>query len=335
MRSLWRWLPAALAALVLCAPASAATVRTIPVGTNPLRAVVLGRSVWVLREDAGLRLLQRVDIATNRAVGAAIPVGGANGYPSSPDVTPAYGALWTTDWRTNEVVRIDPVSGAPVARIAVGGQLTAVAAGPLGLWAAVACLPPPAGSNLPCGGRQLVRIDPATNTTAERIAFDPGLHSIPLELAVGRGRFWIAAPSSGRRLEEIDPTGALSDVPAGAWVMSSRRGALWTAARYACDLFRVPAVGAPVALGGALSRLAREPGLCHARGITQAADGTLWVVGVRSGNLKAVVVHLDPRRNRPLGRPLVLGHDPAAITAGAGAIWVVNRADGTLSRIDP
>jgi hypothetical protein len=122
---------AALLALILSAPASAATVRTIPVGANPLRAVVLGGSVWVLRADAGVGLLQRVDIRTSRAVGAATPVS-ANTYTSAPLVA-AYGAIWTTDPRSNEVVRVDPASGAPVGRIAVGGELVDVAAGPLGL----------------------------------------------------------------------------------------------------------------------------------------------------------------------------------------------------------
>jgi streptogramin lyase len=339
-----RWVLAALVALVLCAPASAVTVRTIPVGTDPLRAVVLGHSVWVSREEGGTRLLQRVDIAMNRAVGAAIPAGEANPYLSSVTccyaahpLAAAYGSLWTTDWRTNEVVRVDPERGV-VARVPVGGQLVDVAAGPLGLWAAIACLPPPAGSTLPCGGRQLVRIDPGTNTTAERIGFDPGLHSMPLELAVGRARFWIAAPSSGRRLLEIDLAGAISGVPAGAWALSPRHGALWTVSRYGCEVWRIPAVGAPLELEGALDQLSRgpvPPGFCYKRGLTQAGDGTLWIVGFRDRARTGLLVHLDPRRNRPLGPPLRLGHDPAAITAGAGAIWVVNRADGTLSRIDP
>ena len=27
--------------------------------------------------------------------------------------------------------------------------------------------------------------------------------------------------------------------------------------------------------------------------------------------------------------------DPAAVAVGAGAVWVANRADGTVSKIDP
>jgi len=337
---------AALLALVVCAPASALTVTTIPVGSNPVRAVVLGRSVWVLRETDGMRLLQRVDIATNRMAGATVPVATTDPYASPfccQSVHPlvaAYGALWTTDWTTNEVVRIDPATGAPVARIDVGGQLVDVAVGPLGLWAAVACLPPPAGSSLPCGGRALVRIDPQSNAAAERIVFDPGLHDAPVALAVGRGRFWYAAPSSGLRLVELDPTGAVGYLAAGAWVRSAGRGALWSASRYGCELWRIPATGAPIELSEALLPLAGhtsyggEP-TCFKRGITQAGDGTLWIVGVSSRARTTLLLHLDPRRNRPLGKLLRLGRDPAWVTAGAGAVWVVNGGDGTLSRIDP
>jgi len=337
---------AALLALVVCAPASALTVTTIPVGSNPVRAVVLGRSVWVLREEGGMSLLQRVDIATNRMAGAAVPVATATPYGGRfvccQDVhtlVAAYGALWTTDWTSNQVVRIDPATGAPVARIDVGGQLVDVAVGPLGLWAAVACLPPPPGSSLPCGGRALVRIDPQSNTAAERIPFDPGLHDAPLALAVGRGRFWYAAPSSGLRLVELDATGSQRYLAAGAWARTAVRGALWSASRYGCELWRIPAAGPPIELSEALRPLAAttsfggEP-TCYKRALTQAGDGTLWIVGVRNST-QALLLHLDPRRNRPLGKLLRLGRNPAWVTAGAGAVWVVNAGDGTLSRIDP
>jgi hypothetical protein len=200
----------------------------------------------------------------------------------------------------------------------------------------VACLPPLPGWSLPCDGRALVRIDTAANAAAERIRFDPGLNRLPLKLAVGRGRFWFAAPSSGLRLEEVDRTGAVSDVAVGAWVLSPRRGALWSASRYGCEVWRIPAVGGPTQLPDALRQFAGGRGGCYyKRGLTQAGDGTLWIVGFRDRAHTGLLIHLDPRRNRPLGPLLTPGHEPVAITAGAGAIWVVNRADGTLSRIDP
>ena len=33
--------------------------------------------------------------------------------------------------------------------------------------------------------------------------------------------------------------------------------------------------------------------------------------------------------------PISVGNGPSALAVGEGAVWVVNRHDGTLSRIDP
>ena len=46
------------------------------------------------------------------------------------------------------------------------------------------------------------------------------------------------------------------------------------------------------------------------------------------------VVSLDPRWVEVLA-PIGVGVEPSAIAVGAGAVWVANRADGTITRIDP
>jgi YVTN family beta-propeller protein len=46
------------------------------------------------------------------------------------------------------------------------------------------------------------------------------------------------------------------------------------------------------------------------------------------------VVRIDPLRRRPTQR-IKVGDAPTAIAVGAGAEWVSNSADGTVSRIDP
>ncbi len=60
-----------------------------------------------------------------------------------------------------------------------------------------------------------------------------------------------------------------------------------------------------------------------------AAFGSIWIV-VPDGN----VLRIDPGSARVLGS-VGVGNAPSAITAGAGSLWVTNRSDGTVTRIDP
>jgi ABC-type transport system substrate-binding protein/class 3 adenylate cyclase/streptogramin lyase len=60
-----------------------------------------------------------------------------------------------------------------------------------------------------------------------------------------------------------------------------------------------------------------------------AAFGSVWVV-VPDG----FVIRFDAQSARREGE-VVVGNDPSAIAAGAGSVWVANRADGTVTRIDP
>ena len=46
------------------------------------------------------------------------------------------------------------------------------------------------------------------------------------------------------------------------------------------------------------------------------------------------MVELDPRTGAPLGS-FAVGNGPSAVAVGPGAVWVANRTDGTVSRIDP
>jgi sugar lactone lactonase YvrE len=58
-----------------------------------------------------------------------------------------------------------------------------------------------------------------------------------------------------------------------------------------------------------------------------AALGSIWVV-----DPDGYVTRVDPDSGRKTGS-VDVGNDPSAIAAGAGSIWVTNRADGTVTRI--
>ncbi|HKN79931.1 MAG TPA: ABC transporter substrate-binding protein, partial [Actinomycetota bacterium] len=56
-----------------------------------------------------------------------------------------------------------------------------------------------------------------------------------------------------------------------------------------------------------------------------------WVVN--SGGPS--VSRISPETNTVVGEAIEVGNGPAGIAAGEGAVWVANRFDGTISRIDP
>jgi YVTN family beta-propeller protein len=45
-------------------------------------------------------------------------------------------------------------------------------------------------------------------------------------------------------------------------------------------------------------------------------------------------LRIEPETNEVV-REIPVGESPSAIAAGAGALWVANTGDGTVSRIDP
>jgi peptide/nickel transport system substrate-binding protein len=60
-------------------------------------------------------------------------------------------------------------------------------------------------------------------------------------------------------------------------------------------------------------------------------DGGTWVTSEEGGT----VTHLDPKTGVTLAAPVAVGSRPHAVTIGAGAVWVANSADGSVSRVDP
>lgn len=233
--------------------------------------------------------------------------------------------MWVTIAR-ERVLRIDPATNRVIASISLpGAGCAAVAAGRV--WAAA--------------GRSIRRIDPATNLlTGPPIP----VRGRPQGVAAGPGGVWVAsgfgdarsqraAPpgTSGRPvgvISRIDPrTGAVAltrEVVAFPEHVATGSGQVWltsddgTAARLDPDtgaLLR----RARVSLGGR-TRLA--VGLGGLWGVTEVGPGTAWAVR-----------KLDSSGRR--GPPVPVGASPVSLAVGAGAVWVANLNDGTVTRIDP
>jgi streptogramin lyase len=46
------------------------------------------------------------------------------------------------------------------------------------------------------------------------------------------------------------------------------------------------------------------------------------------------LARFDPRENLVVGRRVPVGRDPQDVAVGFGRVWVANRGDGTISRVD-
>ncbi|WP_017668556.1 hypothetical protein [Sandarakinorhabdus sp. AAP62] len=153
---------------------------TRPCGTM---ALVAGK-LWVA--DCTDGLLQRIDTATATktltvATGIADKTGEMN-------VVAGAGAIWVASDAKGVVARVDPMSGAIIARVSVDAGTSYLAFGHDAIWAVSA------------GTQTLQRIDPASNTVVARtpLGKQPGF------LTAGEGAVWVQEQGDGT-LARIDP----------------------------------------------------------------------------------------------------------------------------------
>jgi YVTN family beta-propeller protein len=76
--------------------------------------------------------------------------------------------------------------------------------------------------------------------------------------------------------------------------------------------------------------------------VTVIGFGKVWVVDQPWQMVRGLyhthrgrVLSIDVRTHRMIGKPILVGRGAWGIGAGAGALWVVNSDDATVSRIDP
>jgi YVTN family beta-propeller protein len=153
----------------------------------------------------------------------------------------------------------------------------------------------------------------------------------PVALAPAAGALWVA--------NLVDQTVTRVAVPSGRAVRSVPIGGAPTAlAATKSALWVTDGSGNVSKLDPRYDRVVLRRRLAFARSgfygasaprPTLAAFGSVWVV-----NPDGFVSRMDARTGRRLAS-VDVGNDPSAIAAGAGSIWVTNRADGTVTRIDP
>ena len=160
-----------------------------------------------------------------------------------------------------------------------------------------------------------------------------GLPVSPFSVATGEGWVWALTRQPAAAVWRIDPrsnrvVGAPTRLPVDPWSIGVGAGSVWVT---------------PNGADGRLIRINPRTGRISARiSAHPIYFGSVLAVGaglVWTGNDDeryqggSTVSKLDPRTNRVVGEPLVLG-SPQSIAFGHGALWVADHA-GWLVKIDP
>ena len=146
-------------------------VAKIKAGAQPNGVAYAFGAIWVA--DLGGGQVLKVDVRRNRVV-ARFPV------PKADWITPSADALWVST-EANDVVRLDPSTGAVLARIPVGANPLASAWVGGELWV----------PNIDDGTVSI--IDPATNAVRTTLA----VGKQPLAIAENGGDAWVSSSFDG------------------------------------------------------------------------------------------------------------------------------------------
>ncbi len=297
------------------APLGAVVARApIPAGRTPVALAVGAGAVWVA--DAGRGTVLRIDPARRRRVGAAIPVG-----PAPLAVAVGEGAVWVAS-ASGEIRAIDPRSGRVAGRPTEVRGATGLAVGLGGVWVTSRI----AGT--------LTRIDPRTRRADRPIRVGEG----PADVVVADKAVWVA-DAAGATVSRVVPGTGRAEAPirVGGFplALAGGEGALWIGRSVGAFGEQIEVVrldprsrrvtGRPVVVPGAIPL------------DLAAGGGSVWATDVGGPRppqptRPGVVTRIDPGR---LTRAAALrtGKRPTAVAVGAGATWVADASDGTVTPI--
>jgi YVTN family beta-propeller protein len=269
-----------------------------------------------------------IDPKTNRIV-AEVPVGDT---PTA--VALGGGSVWVVNGGDNTVSRIDADKRIVLRTIPLPGPADAIAAGEDGAWVVYVR----SGSGLGTGSAGAAFIDARFNDVTRTVVLNR-LFEGGDAIALGAGSVWAADLGFVTRVDPV--TGKiLAPIPVGSTGRSGvavGEGAVW-------------AIGFPGVVRidpGTRGIVATIPVAQNVSGggpsptAIAVGEDAVWVAnvfapahGVSPSGKRGTVSRIDPRTNAVVAT-ITVGHEPFAIAAGGGAVWVANRTDFTVSRIDP
>jgi YVTN family beta-propeller protein len=279
-----------LAGVVLAALAATAALIATTGGGPATETLIAGDSVGAIGPSG-------------RLAGPSVALG------SSPSVLAAgAGAIWTANYNSGTVSRVDPHTHAVVETIP--GVLTpsglAVAANDV--WVTDSF----AGT--------VSRIDPTVDQVVQTIP----VGNAPTGAAAGNGSVWVVNSNDGT-LTRIDPSSgevlATIALGAGATSVATGLGGVWVSDAAGDRVFRVDPqtdhVTAAINVGTGPTGLA-------------VGYGSVWV----ANSLDGTVSRIDPQTNT-ITATVNAGDGAGAVAIGDGGVWVSSQYAGTVSRIDP
>ena len=317
--------------------AGASAPITVRLEGNPQVGAFVDGALWVIEAHGGSASLVEIDAARARPTGRVAPLP-AEAVPSPfgpgrmsflgpgrirPSMAVAGGDLFIP--AGEEVLQIDPAAAREVRRIPFAAR--SVAAGPAGLWAIGGSKP-----LVDADGRvrllwRLARIDPESGALEER-TIGPGLGGLgPVDLAVGREP-WIAFAGLPRYVVRYDPaTGTTSGV-GGSWQIYATGDALYATPRYG-DVIEVhrAAGSRSIDMGLTENRLG-----VFWRDLAVGPAGSVWAANYRGPDRWGMLVQRALTGKGPVSRHIV-GTDPVDVIATPRAVWVLNAADSTLTKV--
>jgi virginiamycin B lyase len=272
-----------------------------------------GKPAWVLFAAGGpgtlyfpgADKLEKVDGKTNKPsdpiAGLKKPCGG---------MVSAFGSLWVPTCGDGALQRLDGKTFKPTATIATGtsSALGSIAASTDSIWM------------LTDNKETLSRIDPDTNAVSGEFRLPVGCQN----LTFAENALWIACPSLNKVLK-INPSTNVVDkrieVAASPVAIAAGQGSIWVLGAKDGKIDRIDPKTDKVTKTIELMAPVTEGGIAF-------GDGFVWVT-MTGFPLTRIDVTAETVAQQ------FWGEGGGAIQASAGALWLSNLNNGTISRIDP
>jgi YVTN family beta-propeller protein len=271
----------------------------IDFGKKPITSITADETgVWV---RVGYGGIAHINPASNAVVATLNP-----GFTQYGNVRVGAGAVWSTDFDHNLVMRIDPKTDEIVAKVEVGQNPEGLTVTDDTVWVANH------------RGGSISRIDPATNSVAQTLVIGPEGRSGPKGIVIADGDLWTPVPNVGAVLR-IDPASGMVvrsfafDDPGG--VLADGDIVYVFAAGTLSEINVATNVVTPVEVGEHIPAM--------------FADGSAWAVdGMRLWRLDAHT--FEPLKSWQIAES-EMGFGQLAFAGGA--VWVADEA-GRVVRVD-